>query len=116
MICMLISILIMYEVSLLLVLLPYSLLWPLLLVMLVVLHYCPLLTEYTTDVKTICSLKILFTERVVAKLSSTLMILVELGLLSSVRVKYRVQVRCLRGSETCEVSEVAICRNTSVIY
>ena len=27
------------------------------------------------------------------------MILVELGLLSSVRVKYRVQVRCLRESE-----------------
>ena len=37
------------------------------------------------------------------------MILVELGLLSSVRVKYRVQVRCLRESETCEVSEITIC-------
>ena len=53
---------------------------------------------------------------VVAKLSSTPMILVKLRSLSSVRVKYRVQVRCLRKSETCEVSEVAICRNTSVIY
>ena len=44
------SILIMYEVSLLLVLLPYSLFWPLLLTMLVAQHYCPLLTEYATDV------------------------------------------------------------------
>ena len=53
--------------------------------------------------------------RRVAKLSSTLMnlvklslspmILVKLRLLSSVRVKYSVQVRCLRRSETCEVSE-----------
>ena len=46
---------------------------------------------------------------VVAKLSSTPMILVELRSLSSVRVKYRVQVRCLRRSETYEVSEITIC-------
>ena len=46
---------------------------------------------------------------VVAKLSSTLMILVELGLLSSVHVKYRVQVRCLKESGTYEVSEITIC-------
>ena len=59
--------------------------------------------------------KILFGEGVVAKLSSTPMILVELGLLSSVRVKYRVQGKCLKESGTCEVSEVAICRYTSVI-
>ena len=37
------------------------------------------------------------------------MILVELGLLSSVHVKYRVQVRCLKKSGTCEVSEITIC-------
>ena len=57
--------------------------------------------------------------RRVAKLSSTSMNLVKLSLspmisvklrsLSSVRVKYRVQVRCLRKSETCEVSEITIC-------
>ena len=56
------SILIMYEVSLLLVLLPYSLFWPLLLDMLVVQHHCPLLTEYATDVEPVCLLKILFSE------------------------------------------------------
>ena len=60
--------------------------------------------------------KILFGEGVVAKLSSTPMILVELRSQSSVHAKYRVRERCLRKSETCEVSDVAICRYTSVIY
>ena len=60
--------------------------------------------------------KILFGEGVVAKLSSTPMILVELRSQSSVHAKYRVQERCLRESGSCEVSEVAICRYTSVIY
>ena len=60
--------------------------------------------------------KLSSTPMILVKLSSTPMILVKLRLLSSVRVKYRVQVRCLRESETCEASEVTICRNTSVIY
>ena len=34
------------------------------------------------------------------------MILVELGLLSSVHVKYRVRGRCLMESRSCEVSEM----------
>ena len=60
--------------------------------------------------------KILFGEGVVAKLSSIPMILVELRSQSGDHAQYGVQERCLKESGSCEVSEVAICRYTSVIY